>query len=60
MHVSTALDAIKKPGTFNAYKEACEAYVEQCKVATQAKAALALLSAFTSKDKKQSKKASAK
>jgi hypothetical protein len=25
MHVSTALDAIKKWGTFKAYKEACEA-----------------------------------
>jgi hypothetical protein len=31
MHVSTALNAIKKWGTFKAYKEACKAYVEQCK-----------------------------
>jgi hypothetical protein len=31
MHVSTALDAIKKWGTFKAYKEAVEAYVEQRK-----------------------------
>jgi hypothetical protein len=31
MHVSTALDAIKKWGTFKAYKEACKAYVEQRK-----------------------------
>jgi hypothetical protein len=37
MHLSSALDAIKKWGTFKAYKEACKAYVEQCKVAKQAK-----------------------
>ncbi len=41
MHVSTALDTIKKQGTFKAYKEAQEAYVEQYKVAKQAKATLA-------------------
>ncbi len=29
MHLSTALNAIKKQGTFKTYKEACEAYVEQ-------------------------------
>ncbi len=29
MHVSTALNAIKKQGTFKAYKKAQEAYVEQ-------------------------------
>jgi hypothetical protein len=29
MHVSSALDAIKKRGTFKAYKGAHEAYVEQ-------------------------------
>ncbi len=60
MHVSTALNAIKKRGTFKAYKEAQEAYVEQRKGAKQAKAALAILPAPTSKDKKESKKASAK
>ncbi len=60
MHVSTALDANKKQGTFKAYKEACKAYVEKRKVAKQAKAALALLTAPTSKGKKESKKASAK
>ena len=32
MHVSSALDAIKKRGTFKAYKEAHEAYVEQKKL----------------------------
>ncbi len=60
MHVSTALNAIEKQGTFKAYKEACEAYVEQCEVAKQAKAALALLTAPTSKGEKESKNASLK
>jgi hypothetical protein len=58
MHVSTALNAIEKQGTFKAYKEAQEAYVEQCEVAKRAKATLALLTAPTSKGKKDSKKAS--
>ena len=35
MHVSSALDAIEKQGTFKAYKEAHEAYVEQKEVAKQ-------------------------
>jgi hypothetical protein len=60
MHVSTTLNAIKKQGTFKAYKEAQEAYVEQRNVVKQAKAALALLTATNSKDKKASKKASVK
>jgi hypothetical protein len=60
MHVSTALDIIKKQGTFKAYKEAHKAYVEQCEVAKQAKAALAILTAPTSKGEKDSKKASGK
>jgi hypothetical protein len=60
MHVSSALNAIEKRGTFKAYKEAHEAYVEQCKVAKQAKAALALLLAPTSKGEKASEKASEK
>jgi hypothetical protein len=60
MHVSSALDAIKKRGTFKAYKDTHKAYVEQCKVAKQVKAALALLTAPTSKGKKDSKKASGK
>ncbi len=58
--MSTALNAIKKRGTFKAYKEAQEAYVEQRKVAKQAKATLALLAAPTSKGKKASEKAPAK
>jgi hypothetical protein len=60
MHMSSALNAIKKQGTFKAYKEAHEAYVEQRNVAKQAMAALALLTAPTSKGKKVSKKASEK
>jgi hypothetical protein len=60
MHVSTALDTIKKQGTFNAYNEAQEAYVEQREVVKQVKDALALLMAPTSKGKKDSKKASGK
>jgi hypothetical protein len=60
MHVSTALDEIEKQGTFKAYKEAFEAYVEQGKVVKQARAALALLTAPTSKGEKDSKKASGK
>jgi hypothetical protein len=57
MHVSTALDAIKKRGTFKAYKEAVKAYAEQLEAVKQAKAALALLMAPASKGKKASKKA---
>jgi hypothetical protein len=60
MHVSTALDAIKKRGTFKAYKEACKAYVEQGEAVKQAKAALALLTAPTSEGAKDSDKASGK
>jgi hypothetical protein len=60
MHVSTALNAIKKWGTFKAYKKAIEAYVEQCKAVKQAKAALALLTAPASKGKKTSNKYSKK
>jgi hypothetical protein len=60
MHVSTALDTIKKRGTFKAYKEAVEAYIEQCEAVKQAKATLALLMAPASEGKKAFKKASAK
>jgi hypothetical protein len=60
MHVSTALDAIKKQGTFKAYKEPVEAYVEQHETVKQVKAALALLTTPISKGKKSSKKASKK
>jgi hypothetical protein len=60
MHVSSALDPIKKRGTFKAYKEAHKAYAEQHKVVKQAKSTLALLQAPTSKGKKASEKASEK
>jgi hypothetical protein len=60
MHVSSALNTIKKHGTFKAYKEAHKAYVEQREVAKQAKAALALLLVPTSNGEKASKKASEK
>ncbi len=60
MHVSSALDAIKKQGTFKAYKEDHEAYLEQHEVVKQAKANLALLTAPTSKGEKASEKASEK
>ncbi len=60
MHVSSALNAIKKWGTFKAYKEAHEAFVEQKEVAKQAKATLALFTASTSKAEKASEKASEK
>jgi hypothetical protein len=60
MHASSALNAIKKQGTFEAYKETHKAYVEQHKVAKQTKAALALLTAPASKGKEAFKKASEK
>jgi hypothetical protein len=60
MHKSTALNTIEKRGTVKAYMEAQEAYVEQCEVVKQAKAALAVLPAPTSEGKKASEKASKK
>jgi len=54
MHVSTAINAIEKQGTFKAHD------VDQHKAAMQAKAALAVLNAVTSKGEKTSKKASQK
>jgi hypothetical protein len=58
MHVSSALDAIKKRGTFKAYKKTHKVYVEQQEAAKQAKATLALFTAPTSKGEKASKKVS--
>jgi hypothetical protein len=60
VHMSTALETIKKWGTFKAYKKAVKAYVEQCKAVKQAKDALALLTAPASEGKKSSKKDSKK
>jgi hypothetical protein len=60
MHVSSALDAIEKWGTFKAYKEAQGAYVEQRNVAKQAKANMNLIATPTSKGKKATKKGTEK
>jgi hypothetical protein len=60
MHQSSALNAIKKWDTFKAYKEAHEAYVEQSKVAKQAKANMALFTTPTSEGNKAPEKAADK
>jgi hypothetical protein len=60
MHLSFALNAIKKRGTFKAYKEAQGAYVEQHNVAKQAKANMNLFTTPTSKGKKATKKGTEK
>jgi hypothetical protein len=60
LHVGLALDAIKKQGHFKAYKEAHELYVERCKMAKQAKAALVELDGATSEGVGTSKKSSKK
>ncbi len=52
MHVSSTLNAIKKWGTFKAYKGAHEAYVEQRKAAKEAKANMSLFTTTASKGKK--------
>jgi hypothetical protein len=56
MYVSPALNANKKRGTFKAYKEAQEVYVEQREVAKQLKADMSLFMTTTSKGKKANKK----
>ncbi len=58
MHMSIAINKIRERGTFKAHKEASKLYVEHCKAAKQAKAALAVLNAATSKGEKTSKKTS--
>jgi hypothetical protein len=55
MHVSSALDAIKKRGTFKAYKGAHEAYDEQCKAGKEAKGKISLFTTTVSKGKKAKK-----
>ncbi len=60
MHVSSALDAIKKRGTFKAYKEAHEAYVEQRDVAKQAKANMSLFTTPTIEGEKANEKGTEK
>jgi hypothetical protein len=60
MHVIPALNAIKKQGTFKAYKEAQEAYVEQRNAAKEAKANMHLFATAASKGKKADKKGTEK
>jgi hypothetical protein len=60
MHVSSAFNAIEKQGTFKAYKEAHKAYVEQRKVAKQARPLWPFFTAPTRKGEKDSEKASGK
>ena len=60
MHVGLTLDAIKKRGHFQAYKEAQALYVAKKEAAKQAKAGLSLLDGAgkgSEKSKKSSKKA---
>jgi hypothetical protein len=60
MHMSSALDAIKKQGTFKAYKEGRQTYVEQKEAAKEAKANLQLFATTASKGKKADKKGTEK
>ncbi len=60
LHVSSALDEIKKWGTFKAYKGAYEAYVEQNEVGKEAKVNMNLFATPTSKGKKATKKGTEK
>jgi hypothetical protein len=60
MHVSSALDAIGKQGTFKAYKEAHEAYVEQKEAAKEAKVNMQLFGTAASKGEKAAKKGTEK
>jgi hypothetical protein len=60
MHVSSALNAIKNWGTFKAYKEAHEAYVEQREVAMEAKASMQLFAATRGEGKKTDKRGTEK
>jgi hypothetical protein len=60
MHVTVTLGAIKKPGLFQAYKEAQALYVGKKEAAKQAKVGLSLLDGAnngTEKSKKTSNKA---
>ncbi len=54
--MTAVLDAIKKRGTFKAYKKAQKAYVEATKAAELAEAGLALLNGTSTGSKKNSKK----
>jgi hypothetical protein len=56
MHVTAALDAIKKHGTFKDYDRAQKAYVEARKAVESAEAGLALLDGTSAGSKKNRKK----
>jgi hypothetical protein len=60
MHVSSALNAIKKRGTFKAYKEGHQTYVEQKEAAKEEKANLQLFTTPAGKGKKADKKGTEK
>jgi hypothetical protein len=60
MHVSSALNAIKKRGTFKAYKEAHEANVEQREAVIEAKANMHLFATPASEGKKADKEGTEK
>ncbi len=60
MHVSSALNTIKKRGTFKAYKEGYETYVEQKEAVKEAKANLQLFPTPASKGEKTDKKGTEK
>jgi hypothetical protein len=60
MHMSSALDAIGKRGTFKAYKEAHEAYVEQREAAKEAKVNMQVFATAASEDEKAVKKGTEK
>ena len=60
MHVSSALNAIGKWGTFKAYKVAHEAYVEQQEAAKEAKVNMQLFATAASEGKKAVKKGTEK
>jgi hypothetical protein len=60
MRVSSALNEIRKWGTFKAYKEAHEAYVEQQEATKEAKVNMQLSVTATSEGKKAGKKGTEK
>jgi hypothetical protein len=60
MHVSSALDAIRKWGTSKAYKETHEAYVEQREAVKEVKVNMQLFATAASKGKKAVKKGTEK
>jgi hypothetical protein len=60
MHVSSALNTIKKWSTFKAYKEGYDTYVEQKEATKEAKANLQLFATPASEGKKADKKGTEK